>query len=232
MPLDLDILGEGVYTPREAARLIGGTPQEVLRWTRGSGTSEPLWKAYYQPIEDTAEVSFADLIELRVVKSFRIAGISLQAIRFAIAFARDKYGIERPLSSKGFKTDGCEILMEAVEEDGEYVSLAKKRPGQKVFAEIVRQSLVDLDYEDDRVARWRPAFANGVVIDPERFFGDPILDEYGISTKTLYDEYEFFGDKKYLRNIYEIPLESINNALKFENHLDKMREKIDGQSSI
>jgi len=49
VPLDDSIFGEGIYTPREAARLVGGTPQEVLRWTRGSGTSEPLWNAYYQP---------------------------------------------------------------------------------------------------------------------------------------------------------------------------------------
>jgi len=232
LPLDLNILGEGVYTPREAARLIGATPQDVRRWTRGSGATEPLWHAYYQPIEDAAEVSFADVIELRVVKSFRKANISLQAIRFAIRFAQEKYGIDRPLSSLGFKTDGGEILMNAVERDGYYVSLSKKRPGQKVFSDIVMQSLVDLEYADERIARWRPSFARGVVIDPERFFGDPILDKYGISTKVIADEYNNFQDRKYLSGIYEIPIKEIDKAIKFEKYLDLEGTNVNGKGLI
>lgn len=220
MALDMEIVGHGVYTPREVARLIGGTSVEVLRWTRGSGPTPALWDGYYKEIEDTTELSFADLIELRVVKSFRRANISLQAIRFAISFAKEKFDIERPLSSLGFKTDGDEILMEAVEMDGEYVSLSKKRPGQKVFAEIVRQSLQDLEYEGSLVARWRPHVAQGVVLDPHRFFGDPILDKYGISTSTLANELPIYGSVKHLSDIYEIPEKAIRQAIKFEEALD------------
>jgi hypothetical protein len=52
MALDNKILGLGVYTPREAARLVGTDPQQVLRWTRGSGPNEPLWNAHYQFLDD------------------------------------------------------------------------------------------------------------------------------------------------------------------------------------
>lgn len=232
MPLDLTILGEGVYSPREAARLIGGTPQEILRWTRGSGACEPLWHAYYQSIDDASEVSFADLIELRVVKSFRRVGLSLQSIRFAIKFAQEKFSVERPLSTLGFKTDGEEILTDAIEHDGEYVSLSKRRPGQKVFSEIVNQSLVDLEYEDDHVVRWRPNFATGVVIDPMRYFGDPLLDTSGISTKTLFTEFEQFEDLSYLSEIYEIPKSEIRNAIDFERKLDEQLESSDGKGPV
>ncbi|MEM9584127.1 MAG: hypothetical protein AAGA08_13535 [Pseudomonadota bacterium] len=232
MALDLTILGEGVYSPREAARLIGSTPREVLRWTRGSGPNEPLWNAYYQAIDDASELSFADLIELRVVKAFRHAGLSLQSIRFAIDFAQEKFNVERPLSSLGFKTDGEEILTDALEKDGEYVSLSKKRAGQKVFSEIVKQSLVDLEYEDNHVARWRPNFASGVVIDPRRYFGDPLLDEFGISTRTLFSEFSEFENVSYLSKIYEIPESSIENAIHFEQALDKHSESVDGKGPI
>lgn len=232
MPLDLNILGEGVYTPREVARLIGGTPQEVLRWTRGSGPTDPLWNAYYQQIDDSTELSFADLVELRVVRCFRRANISLQAIRFAINFARDKFNVERPLSSLGFKTDGNEILISALEEDGQLVSLSKKRPGQKVFAEIVKQSLIDLEYEGNRPIRWRPKFAKEVVIDPARFFGDPILEEYGVSTRILAAEMAEFHDEKYLSRIYGIPISSIRNAIEFEHKLDGNMKETNGQSLI
>lgn len=231
MPLDTNILGHGVYTPREAARLVGGTAQQVLRWTRGSGPSDPLWNAEYQFIEDSTEISFLDLIEVRVVDAMRRAGVSLQAIRFAIQLARDKFGVERPLSSRDFKTDGQEVLMSAIEEDGEFVSLSKKRPGQKVFKEIVLQSLNDLEYENSLAARWRPTGFSGIVIDPNRHFGTPLLSEYGISTATIFSENKTFNDASYLAKIYEIPLQIIKQAISYEASLDA-RQKVNNDQGI
>lgn len=229
MPLDYEILGRGVYTPREAARLVGISPQQVFRWTRGSGPYEPLWRAYYQFLNDNVtEISFEDLIEVRIVAAMRRAGISLQSIRFAISFAQKKLGIDRPLVSHSFKTDGSEILMEAVENDGELVSLSRKQPGQKVFRDIIFQSLNDLEYENEMVARWRPEQFSEVVIDPARHFGDPILDRFGVSTRTLREEFELFDDIDYLSKIYEIPKNFLNAGIKFELNLDRTN----GQSSI
>ena len=222
MPLDDEILGRGVYPPREAARLVGTNTQQVLRWTRGSGSNGPLWRAHYQFLDDdTTEISFIDLIEVRVVSAMRKAHISLQSIRFAISFAQEKFGIARPLASQSFKTDGTEILMRAVENDGEFVSLSKKRPGQKVFHEIISQSLQDLEYEGELVARWRPKKFSDIVIDPCRHFGDPILDQYGVSTSTVFDEFKEFGDAKYLSRIYEIPEKVIRQGIAFEKNLDE-----------
>lgn len=221
MPLDFDILGRGIYTPRQASRLIGGTPQEVLRWTRGSGPTEPLWHAYYQEFEDTVELSFADLVELRVVKALRKAGISLQAIRFAISFAQEKFNIAKPLSSQDFKTDGAEILMRAIENDGDLVSLSKKYAGQKVFTKLITPSLKDLEYDNGHVARWRPAATNDIVIDPLRLFGTPVLDEFGISTATLFQEFLVYDDASYLSRIYEVPRTIVLHAIRYEQQLDK-----------
>lgn len=220
LPLDFEILGKGIYSPRQAARLVGGSAQEVRRWTRGSGPSEPLWHAYYQGLDDTAELSFADLIEVRVVKAFKEAGISTQAIRFAINYAQNAFGVERPLSTLGFKTDGGEILMDAVERDGEFVSLAKARPGQKVFAELVKQSVRDLEYEGQTAARWRPHHVHGIVLDPTRQFGTPLIDEFGVSTSVLYEEFKHLGDPKYLAKLYDMPASLVRAAIKYEASLD------------
>ncbi|WP_417248349.1 hypothetical protein [Celeribacter sp.] len=222
MPLDIQILGKGVYTPREAARLVGTSHMQVLRWTRGSGPTEPLFDAYYQALSDeVTEISFLDLIEVRVVSAMRKANISLQSIRFAISYAQEKLGVERPLASRSFKTDGSEILMDALENDGELISLSKARPGQKVFRKIVQQSLNDLEYENGIAARWRPRNHTQVVLDPNRHFGDPILDEYGISTAMLCREMQQFGDAAYLSRIYEIPKNAILKAVDFERSLDE-----------
>lgn len=222
MPLDDGILGKGVYTPREAARLVGTNAQQIIRWTRGSGPNEPLWHAHFQFLDDNVtEISFLDLIEARVVAAMRRAGISLQAIRFAIKYSEDKFGLKRPLASQDFKTDGSEILMNALENDGELVSLSKSRPGQKVFREIVNQSVNDLEYDDRLASRWKPAKFSGVVIDPQRHFGDPILDEFGVSTRTLHAEYRQFDDFNYLAKMYEIPKGLVKRGIAFEQSLDE-----------
>jgi uncharacterized protein (DUF433 family) len=225
-------LARGVYSPRQAARLLGSSPQDVLRWTRGSGDHEPLWKAHYQFLEDTTEISFLDLIELRVVRALRLSGISLQAIRYAIEVAQKRFRIDRPLSAVQFKTDGSEILMDAVEHDGEFVSLSKKRPGQKVFSRIVAQSVSGLEFEGSRVSRWRPNQTKHVIIDPERSFGDPILDDVGISTRVLSDEFERFRDYKYLSRLYEIDIAQIRDAVGFEDRLNQPIGRNSGQSII
>ena len=122
--------------------------------------------------------------------------------------------------------------MDAVENDGEFVSLSKKSPGQKVFREIISQSLNDVEYEDDHVARWRPIRFNEIVIDPSRYFGTPLVDEFGISTKLLFDEYGTFNDVGYLAKIYEMPRNLINQAINFEKRLVSLQNGSNGQGSI
>lgn len=232
MPLDVDIFGQGIYSPRQAARLIGSSPQDILRWTRGSGPTAALWKGHYQALDDAREISFSDLIEVRLVRAFRKLGVSLQAIRFAIKFAQEQFGADHPLSTLGFKTDGQEVLIHALEHDGQMISLSKKHAGQKVFTKIVEQSLSDLEYEDDRVSAWRPKFAEHVVIDPNRSFGSPIVDEFGLSTKMIFDESQAGFNASYLSRIYEVPKNLIADAISYERKLTSLQTASHGQSLI
>ncbi|MEM1374738.1 MAG: hypothetical protein AAGF78_10200 [Pseudomonadota bacterium] len=211
----------GVYTPRQAARLVGAKPRDVLRWTRGSGPSEPIWRAHYQGLDDTTEISFLDLIEVRVVSALRREGATLQAIRYAIQIAKNEFRIERPLASQKFYLSGTEILMDAVEGDGQLVSLSKRRPTQKVFKRIIEQNLEDVEYEDDVAARWRPNWVSGIVLDPKRQFGNPILDDFGLSTETIRRELENELTEREISSLYEVPLDLVKAAKKFELRLEE-----------
>ena len=232
MALDSVVFGEGIYRPREAARLIGSTTQEILRWTRGSGPTEPIWKAHYQYLDDATEISFLDLVELRTVRALRLGGISLQAIRYAIQLAQNKFGIQRPLSTVEFKTDGYEILMDAVEKDDELVSLSKKSPTQKVFKRLVDQSVSDLEYEGSQVLRWRPKSAAHVVIDPNRAFGAPLIDEASISTEVLFREWDRSKDYRFVGRLYDISEHLVRDAVRFEDRLSQGARANSGKSLI
>lgn len=221
MSRNIQIFDKGVYSPRQAARLIGARTQDVLRWTRGSGPTAPIWNAYFQGIDDATDLSFLDLIEVRVVRALRLAGASLQSIRYAMDLAEREYGISRPLASQRFAVSGSEILMDAVEGDGNLVSLSPKRPTQKVFKQIVEQSLRDVEYEDEVAARWRPDWVDGIVLDPKRQFGSPILDEFGVSTETIANEYSNGLSANEISVLYELPIRLVRSAKKFEHRLEE-----------
>jgi uncharacterized protein (DUF433 family) len=222
VPLDSQqLLGQGVYTPREAARLIGSSQRDVLRWTRGNKKNRPVITSYYRFLEDSTEISFSDLVELRIISAMRNVGISLQAIRFAIDFAEERLGIARPLLHEKFKVDGTELLLEAAESDADFISLSKKRPGQKVFKEIIKQSLSDIEYDRNIAARWRPKGFAQIIIDPQRHFGEPILDDFGISTFTLYREHDSSHGVGYLSKLYEIPAKAVRGAIQYESSLEQ-----------
>ncbi len=214
------ILGSGVYSPREVARYVGTNVQSILRWTRGSGSSEPLWQNYYYALEDDSELNFQDLMEIRVVAKFRKEGLSMQSIRYAINLARETFKTDYPLSHEAFKTDGQQIWVQALNEEN-LTSLSKKYPLQKSFKEIILPSLVDAEFENGRPSIWRPAIGeNVVVLDPNRSFGASVVDDFGISTSVLAEEYMEFENVDYLSKIYEIPKDLVISAINFEFILD------------
>lgn len=126
-----EVLGRGVYGAAEAVRLLNfrrddapSTPavsrQTVARWLRGYDYrvggdwhhSDPLWRPDYANDDDVLELSFRDLIELRFVKAFRDAGLSLPTIRTCFARAVEEVRDERPFSTRRFRTDGKAIFLE------------------------------------------------------------------------------------------------------------------------
>jgi hypothetical protein len=59
-----------------------------------------------------------------------------------------------------------------------------------------------------------------------------MIDEYSISTKTLFDEFTNYPDIPYLSLIYEIPQNAIRRAIDFEQSLEKAQNEAHGKSLI
>jgi hypothetical protein len=163
-----DALGRGAYGAAEALRLINFrraaaaaqrrmSGQTVVRWLGGRDQSQALWRPDFRPIEDddAFDVSFRDLIELRFVKAFRDAGLSLQTIRECVSRAADIAHDVRPFSTRRFRTDGKTIFFEITNgvREGELADLKRR---QNVFHRIVEPSLHDLEFDADVLARWYP----------------------------------------------------------------------------
>jgi uncharacterized protein (DUF433 family) len=235
--LDDGVLGRGVYGAAEALRLINFqrthaqqrrkvSRNTIARWLYGyehGGTrSEPLWRPDYAPIEDepALEVSFRDLIELRFVKAFRDAGLSLQTIRQCFGRAVEAVRDDRPFSTLRFRTDGKTIFLKITRDiqEGEFVDLKRR---QNVFYSFVEPSLHDLEFDADIVTRWFPLGRSRktIVIDPARAFGRPIVNGAGVPTETVLQAVKVEGSPEGVAKLYELPIAAVRDAVVLEQQL-------------
>ena len=231
--------GTGIYTLREASRLIDVPSQKIHRWLYGynylkkSGEekvqtfSKPLWEPQLSRAEYEAEViGFNDLLEIRFVAAFLKHGVSLPVVRRCLQTARDLSKSAFPMSSGFFKTDGKTIFFEALnaalDQEGELLDLKTR---QLVFREIISPSLyAGIEYTDNLATRWYPqGLGTPIVLDPTRQFGSPILDKTGMSTNILYASYLAEGKTplaiKTTAMVYDTPLKLVESAIKFEQGL-------------
>ena len=83
------LIGKGLYSAPDAARLTGIPVRRIGRWLRGGShryrtervVDRPLREPEISEIDGHLFLSFRDLIELRIVDRFRAHGLSLPYIR-------------------------------------------------------------------------------------------------------------------------------------------------------
>jgi len=221
------LIGIGLYTVSEAARLTNIAVPRVRRWLGGyryregdhDHASTPLWQPEVPKFGSKIELGFRDLMELRFVHLFLERGLSLHAIRRAIEKAVAILGIERPLSTQCFRTDGRSIFLEVAREMDE-PALFNLKSDQYLFHRMVAPSFKDIDFEGGLPARWWPnSERKGIVLDPKRAFGKPILAEYGIPAAALAEAYKVRHSFKLVGLDFEIPEKAVRDAVAFQERL-------------
>jgi uncharacterized protein (DUF433 family) len=224
---ELSLVGIGLYTVPEAARLTRISVPRVRRWLTGyryrsrqaEHASAPLWTPEVPKFGSKVELSFRDLMELRFVQLFLEQGLGLQAIRRAIEKAVECFGMERPLSTQRFRTDGRSIFLEVAKEFEEAQLLDLGRD-QCLFHRMVAPTFKDIDFEAGVPARWWPATAGGgIVVDPKRCFGKPVVAEYGVPAAALADAYRVRRSFAAVGKDYEIPEKAVRDAVAFQQRL-------------
>lgn len=123
--------------------LTGLTYRQIDYWAR-TGVVKPSIKAG-EGKGSRREYSFKDLVALRVAKSLRDEGISLQTIKKSLAYLKRKYSdIEQPLAQWRFLTDGKTIFI--VDRDREKI-LDTLNQGQLVIHLALGEIIEELQGE-------------------------------------------------------------------------------------
>lgn len=222
---DLSLLGIGIYSVPEAARISRVPAEHIQRWLWGSRRrvkghvhrAVPLWTPDLHEIETVHALTFRDLIELQFVYRFRQEGISLQTIRKTIGLATELLEKSYPLSSVRFKTDGRKIFAQVLENPHERGYVFNLQTGQYLLDYVLDYLYDALEYSDfDELIRWWPLGKDRrVLVDPRRSFGRPIVPE-GVQTNILAQSFRAQGKAKVVADWFEVSEASVVDALEFE----------------
>ena len=212
------LVGLGVYSVPEAARLTGVSASRIRRWLQGSHTSPPLWRRQIAS-EDSLILSFRDLLEVRFIDAFRRHGVSWKSIRVAAECAAEIVHDSYPFSTRRFKTDGRSIFAEILQETGDE-SLLDLVKSQYEFKSIVEPFLFEgLEFSALGIepVRWWPLGMNRrVVIDPERSFGQPVVEPESVPTAVLARAFKAEGSIQAVARWYRVDPKSVEDAVEFE----------------
>ncbi len=226
----MNLIGVGLYTFQEAAKLIHVPAQDLRRWLKGRTykvrgsdkrvSSAPLWRTELTD-SDVDGISFHDLLEVRFVQAFRRHGVSLQAIRLASQHAGELFNHPYPFTCERFQTDGRSIFATALKESGEMQLLDMGRK-QYVFEKIIGPSLYrGIEFgRDARASCWYPVDkSKAIMLNPTIAFGKPIVTNGSIRTSILYDAFKAEDNKRYVAKLYDVSVSTVEAAVRFEKRL-------------
>jgi uncharacterized protein (DUF433 family) len=240
------LLGVGIYSLSDAARYIHVSRGLMGHWVLGrqsralgmreTGPQEPAARrtasVFVDPprkVEGETVLTFAHLIELRLVNLFRKYGVSMPVIKAAARSAARLLETNHPFSSLHIKTDGKRVFAEIspldvardeedVDENRIVQDLAQL---QVVMGDIVRVYFKDTDYEYDMASRWWLLGKDRrAVLDPARAFGQPIDDETGVPLSVLYNLIKAGETARSVADWYDVPIDAVDTSVEFYNSLN------------
>lgn len=223
------LIGRGVYTVGEAARLTRVPRPTLRRWTQGyeyeyrgrARSLPPIIGTGVSRIDGDPVLEFLDLVEIQFLDAFRRLGVQTRTIRLASLRARDLLGRRHPFASQRFVSDGHAILMEIAPQtqDQRFLDLVVD---QLEFSAIVTPFLLaSLTFgETGQAEEWWPlGQGRHVVVSPRRAFGAPIVAGRGVPTRVLAKGVAVEGSAEAVAWWYDVEVDAVRDAVEFESSL-------------
>ncbi len=223
-----NLLGLGIYSVSEAARLTHVSQWRIRRWLSGYSfmskevrhSSPPVWQGDIPRIGVSTALSFRDLLEIRAIDAFLRAGVSWKALRRAEQLGCQLLDTSHPFSTNRIRTDGRALFAEIYKEDHELALLDLIR-SQHVFLTFIRPYLKNLIFskDGDPLQWWPYQGSQSIVIDPKRSFGQPIVHKEGVPTRILSCAFSTIRSIAKVAHWYGVEAMSVEAAIGYERTL-------------
>ena len=229
-----DLVGIGLYSVPEAARLLKVRTHKLRRWADGYAFeyrgerhySEPIFRRDLAGTATSDLLTFADLLELLFVSRFRAEGVTMPVIRAAAERAAQIFRTNHPFAARSFATDGKVIFAilesrDAARAAAPYERLVEElHRRQLVFPELVRPYFRKIEYGVDEAVRYWPLGRKmRIVLDPVRNFGKPIDYATGVPTFSLHAAVKAGDSMQDVAHWFDVPEEAVRQAVEYETSL-------------
>jgi uncharacterized protein (DUF433 family) len=229
------LLGVGFYIRAEAARLLKVHPARLNRWMHGytyklreesnhiKRHKGPIVHVDLSPVDNTIALSFVELMELRIVKSFLDRGISLQRIRVAAERAMELFNTAHPFAARRVFSGGKAIFAElsSGQDMPDLVELTKSGHLQIFSGPLMSGYLDEISFSDKTLLadRWWPLSNHfPVVLDPKIAFGAPVVE--GTATRTeIVAAMAKATSPDVTANVYQLTKRQVQASVQFEDLL-------------
>lgn len=200
------LLGRGIYSGVDVARLVRMHPEALARWTAGGEAVVPpsLGPAF----------DFGDLVSLLVISRLRHRGVRADEIKRGVGALAEALGVVRPLAhidaSRRLGTVGRSFFADV----GGWADAG--RGMQMAFASVIAPVLQPLEYDTSGMARvWRPV--DGVSLSPDVHAGAPVVDGTRVPTSVLHGLVRLRGvPVESVAFDHHLPVEAVDVAVAFE----------------
>ena len=222
---NIDIRNQPAYTLAEAARYLKVASATLRSWVVGREYPRGKGVARFQPLirpasPKPAMLSFWNLIEAHVLRSLRTDhGVSIKALRQAVAYAEKSLRIESLLRSKELRTQAGQIFLERY---GELKELSAS--GQLAMRRLFDEHLKRVEWDEWQfpvrlypfVSSEVQAFDKPIAIDPQIAFGRPVVLRRGISTGIIAERLDAGENVAELAADYGLTEMEIEQAVLYE----------------
>lgn len=213
------------YTLAEAARYLRLPAATLRSWVVGRQYPTTDGKSRFPPLIRPASrqpplLSFANVIEAHVLRALRTEhGVSIKALRTALAYAETKLDIDRLLLRPELRTDAGKVFLERY---GELIELSAS--GQLAMRRLLTHHLKRVEWDASRYpVRLYPFLLpdtsgeeRPIAIDPRIAFGRPVVLRKGISTSAIVERIDAGESVDDVAADYELGPSEIEQAVLYE----------------
>jgi uncharacterized protein (DUF433 family) len=168
-------------------------------WVLGQPYQTPIGRRLFAPPISIAQrhpplLSFLNLVEVHVLDAIRREHhVSLQKVRKALRFLRERSPSPHPLADQRFMTDGLDLFISRY---GQLINISQA--GQFAMRELLEAHLRRVERDATGIPirlypftrRHEPDEPKRIVIDPAVAFGRPALAGTGIATAVIAERYK------------------------------------------
>jgi uncharacterized protein (DUF433 family) len=211
-------LGNGIYTIREIARILRLPYAKVHRWlnTYWEGELGKFFEGNYSwKVENSQAVGFHTLIEFYILVQFAEAGVKTREVLKAHVELSKELQTPFPFAQRNvlekIRTDGKKIFLTS---NGITCTLDGTK---QLNLSFIRLFLKNLEFDSDLVASrfWPLGKDKGILVDPRRKFGHPVVNKSNIYPETIYNLYKAGEPEKFIAFTYEISEEDVRHAIEY-----------------